>query len=330
MNSGPQRLSIQRCGAGCLLGLLLSLTVASAAQGDDLPNLTPGQQAQAVVALLHYNRELCDRIAGKVIAYWGGLNASPAAELEAVRQFVVNRQLADLAQSREAADIAEILLSDLRGDKETKASLQRLQRLEVELCDTVAYPKESRQFFEEELAQTLDRIEQEESELGRLLVVSDAQRDSALAPFLGRVQLAGVEAEGEYRDYLESLKPPPKLPTKQELMEAWHLRYSAAVLPTKQALANYLAGRQANDPSKIRTACREISAAVIPLLRKDKIFVAPEEKLYKPLHRAFVEIKLMASECAAGRSRELEEHYAAMQTHLANASGLLARFSLRP
>ncbi len=330
METGPRQPTPAQRVAASLLGLLLFLPTVTPAQSDDLANLSDAERAKAAIALLHYNRELCDRIAGKVIAYWGGLAASPEAELEAVRKFVVSRELSGLAQSREAADIVEEVLEDLRGDKETRASLKRLQSLEIELCDTVAYPKKSRGHFEDELARTLDRIEQEESEIGRLLVLSKPQRDSAIAPFLERIQLAGVEAEGEYRDYLESLKPPPRLPTQQELMAAWHKKYAAAVLPTKQALGKYLAGRQANDPAKIRTACREISGAVIPLLRKTKVFVAPEEKIHKPLYRAFVEIKLMASECVAGHSREREEHYSAMQTQLANAAGLLARFSLRP
>lgn len=330
MRSGRYLSSFHR-GVG-LLALGLCVSAAAPAQTDDLPRMTPAERAESVVALLHYNRELCDRIAGKVIAYWNGLSASPEAELEAVRQLVVSRELSNLAQSREVADVVEDLLTELDGesDRETLASLGRLQKLEVELCDTVAYPKESRQRFEDDLATTLDRIEQEESELGRLLVVSAAQRESALAPFLARIQMAGVEAEGEYRDYLESLKPPPQQPTQQELMEAWHRQYSAAVQPTKQALGKYLAGLRASDSTQMREACREISAAVIPLLRRKQVFEAPFEKVTRPLYRAFVEIKQMAAECVAGHSREREEHYSAMQTQLANASGLLARFSLQP
>ena len=332
MESSLQRPAPPRRAAWNLIGLLLCLPAAAAAESEDLPELAAGQRDKTILALLDFNRVLCDGIAGKVIAHWQGLAGTPEAELEAVRQFVVNRELSDLAQSREAADIVESLLGDAGGGggRETVAALERLQQLGVELCDTVAYPKESREHFEDELARILDRIEQEEAELGRLLVVPKAEREDALAPYLGRIQMAGVEAEGEYRDYLESLKPPPRLPTQQELMEAWHLRYSTAVQPTKQALAKYLAGRRANDVRMIGTACREISAAVIPLLRNDRVFVAPEEKLYQPLHRAFVEIKLLASECVAGHSREVEEHYGSMQTQLATASGLLAKFSLRP
>ncbi len=147
MESGQQHAA--RRLAASLLGLLLGLPTLAVAESDDLPDSTSAQQAQAAVALLHFNRDLCDRIAGKVIAYWGGLAASPEAELEAVRRFVVNRELSGLAESREAADIVESLLDELRAesDKETSASLERLQHLEIELCDTVAYPKDSREHY---------------------------------------------------------------------------------------------------------------------------------------------------------------------------------------
>ncbi len=113
-------------------------------------------------------------------------------------------------------------------------------------------------------------------------------------------------------------------------MNAWHRSYAPAVVPTKQALGRYLQGRRANDAVLIRTACREISAAVIPLLRNDRVFQAPEPKIGPALRRAFMELKAMATECNAGRSRETESHYREMQTRLGAAAGLLAEFSLKP
>ncbi|MEM7357327.1 MAG: hypothetical protein AAF657_41310 [Acidobacteriota bacterium] len=290
-----------------------------------------GEAAAAALALLEYNRELCDGIAGKVMAFWRGLNGSQEAELAGVQDFVVQRELSSLAQGREAADIIDSLLPRVKvADAQVGAALERLQALEVELCDTVAFPNSSRQAFEDEIVRMLDRIEREEAELGQRLVISDAAKQSALSPYLAKIQLAGVEAEGEYRDYLESLKPPPRLPTPQELMEAWHKVYAQAVRPTKQALAKYLKGRRANDTTQIRTACREITAVVIPLLRRDDVFNAPVSKINKPLYQAFVEIRSMASQCVAGRSREVEQHYSEMQAQLATASSTLAEFSLRP
>ncbi len=311
---------------------VIAAVTAAAAAAQAVPAPPAGRAAETALALLDYNRELCDGIAGKVVAYWNGLQASPDAALEAVRRFVVDRELSNLASGRAASDIVEAILPRVREESghETAGALERLQRLEIELCDTVAYPDASRGGFQDELRRILDRIEQERSELGRLLVVSDDALASALGPYLGRIQLAGVEAEGEYRDYLDSLKPPPELPSHQELMEAWHRRYAPAVRPAKQALARYLQGRRSNDVGLIRRSCREISAAVIPLLRQKQVFEAPVDGISRPLFRAFVELKQMAAECGAGRSREVESHYGEMQKQLALASRRLAEFSLRP
>lgn len=305
---------------------------AGARPPGDVPEPATGHWAETILSLLHYNREVCDSIAGKVVNYWGSLAASPEAELEAVRQFVVDRELSNLASGRAASDIVEGFLPGVQeeANQETVAALKRLHEMEIELCDTVAFPNASRQAFEGELQQILDKIEREEAELGRLLVVPPKVLESAIGPYLGRIQIAGVEAEGEYRDYLDSLKPPPTLPTRQDLMEAWHRRYTPAVRPAKEALGRYLTGRRTNDSQLIRSACREILGAVIPLLRNDRIFHAPEETVYKPLQRAFFELQKMAGECSAGRSREMETHYRAMQQQLAAASQVLAEFSLKP
>lgn len=309
----------------------LLLAVPCAAAGGPAPP-TSGKAAATALALLSYNRELCDGIAGKLVAHWRGLGSSPEAQVEAMRQRVVNREISTLASARAISDLVETFLPQVREEagNQTGAGVERLQAVEVELCDAVAFPSGTRETFEVKLATLLDHIEREEAELGRLLVISEEALQSALAPYLGHVQLAGVEAEGEYRDYLDSLKPPPKLPTLQEFMEAWHRGYTQAVRPTKQALGKYLRGRQSNDSTAIRTACREILAAVIPLLRNDRAFEAPFPKVTKPLNRAFVELKLMASQCTAGRSHEMETHYREMQVQLTSAAGLLAEFSLKP
>ncbi|MEM7587198.1 MAG: hypothetical protein AAF560_27660 [Acidobacteriota bacterium] len=309
------------------LPIALAAPAAADNAGVDVPR---GRFGEAVVALLNYNRETCDGIAGKVVSYWSG--SSSPDDVESVREYVVQRHLSELAQSREAADLVEKLMPRVReeADRETSSSLVRLHEMEVELCDTVAYPNGTRQEFEDELRRLLDRIEQEEAELGRLLVVPPDRLQSAMDLFLSRIQLAGVEAEGEYRDYLESLKPPPREPTLQERMDAWHSVYAPAVLPTKQALGKYLQGRKANDNKLVHSACREITAAVIPLLRSEQVFHAPIGPLRQPLKRAFVQIRLLATECVAGRWHEVEGHYTEMQTQLAIASGILSEFSLRP
>ncbi len=326
------RSRIRRRHGACALTLAGVLFAAPCAAQDNVAPPAPGTAAVTTLALLSYNRELCDDIAGKLVIHWRGLGSSPKAQLETMRQRVVNRDLSTLASARAASDLVEGFLPQARKEAggKTGDALGRLHDLVVELCDTVAYPDGSQATFEAGLAEILDRIESEQTELGRLEVVSEDALEKALAPYLGHVQMAGVEAEGEYRDYLDSLKPPPELPTLQDYMEAWHRGYAQAVLPTKQALGRYLQGRRANDPAMIRTACREILAAVIPLLRNDRALKAPVPAVVKPLHRAFTELKMMASQCTAGRSREMETHYREMQIQLAEASGVLAEFTLKP
>ncbi len=321
----------KRSSIACTL-VLARLLLASSGAAEDVAPPAAGTAATTTMALLSYNRELCDDIAGKLVVYWRGLGSSPKAQLETMRQRVVSRELSTLASARATSDLVESFLPQVQQEAggKTGDALKRIHELVVELCDTVAYPNGTQETFEAELAVILDRIESEQAELGRLEVVSDDALAGALAPYLGHVQMAGVEAEGEYRDYLDSLKPPPELPSLQDHMEAWHRGYSQAVLPTKQALGKYLSGRRANDPKVIRTACREILAAVIPLLRNQRALEPPFPKIIKPLRRAFSELKMMASECTAGRSREVETHYHEMQVQLAAASGLLAEFTLKP
>ncbi len=312
--------------------LLASLLLATPGAGQDVAPPASGTAATTAMALLSHNRELCDGIAGKLVNHWRGLGSSPKAQLETMRARVVNRELSTLASARAASDLVESFLPQVREEAgaKTGGTLKRIHEQVVKLCDTVAYPDGSRETFESGLAEILDRIESEQAELGRLEVVSDEALAGALAPYLGHLQMAGVEAEGEYRTYLDSLKPPPELPTLQDHMEAWHRGYSRAVLPTKQALGKYLGGRRANDPKVIRTACREILAAVIPLLRHERALEPPFTKISKPLRRAFSELKMMASECTAGRSREMETHYHEMQVQLAAAASLLGEFALKP
>ncbi len=323
------------CAAATACALVLASSLLLAAPGFAQDGVAPpptGTAAATTLALLTYNRELCDGIAGKMVVHWRKLGSSTEAQLETMRQRVVNRDLSTLASAREASDLVKSFLPRVREEaaRKTGDTLERLHALGVELCDTVAYPRGGLGTFEDQLAAILDHIEGEEAELGRLLVVSEDALKKALAPYLGHVQMVGVEAEGEYRDYLDSLKPPPKLPTLQELMDAWHHGYARAVLPTKQALGRYLQGRRANDPAAIRTSCRQVLAAVIPLLRNERALKAPFPAVNKPLRRAFTELKMMASECTAGRSREVETHYKQMQAQLGAAAGLLAEFSLKP
>ena len=84
--SQPIGLARRLAGAPVAVGLAAcALLVAPPevwAQADAVPDPATGTWASTTVALLDYNRELCDGIAGKVVDYWRGLSTSPKAQLE--------------------------------------------------------------------------------------------------------------------------------------------------------------------------------------------------------------------------------------------------------
>lgn len=314
---------------------------ATYAAGSDISLPPEGQSAATTLALLDYNRRLCDGVTGKVLNTWRSLGDGPRAE-QRIRDVVVERELADLAAGRAASDIVRSFLPRARAEAgtETAASLERLHQLIEELCDTVAWPTAPRGRFATGVRDLLDRIDREQEELGRLLVVPEDALEDALEPYLTAIQLAGVEAENEYLDHLESLKPKPRGPTLEELMQAWHGRYSEAVGPTKQALGQFLQARAANDSRAISQACREILAAVIPVLRDDQLFKLPTPQIpaskgitmetYAPLRQAYEEIRQLAFDCNAGRQREAHADLAEMERQLQIAAAHLGKFSLAP
>ncbi len=321
-----------------LCGLLPASPVVAAAA---VPQPEPGRAPATVLALLDYNRNLCDVLAGKVILRWQRWGDSDAA-LEKVRDYLVQRQLSELAAARAAGDITRSLLDRARSEAgaETGAALERLADSVRSLCDTVAWPATERAEFETRVRGLLDRIESGEEELGGLLVVPEEELEAALDPYLTPIQLAGVEAQDEYLDYLESLKPKARGPTLTELMQAWHRRYSAATAPTKESLGKFLAARNQNDSRAMAAACRELLAAVIPVLRDEGNFELPKRllpasrgfgiELYPPLQLAYDEIRELAVDCSAGRSREVLNHMNEMQKQLQIAAQHLAKYSLAP
>ncbi len=323
----------------CLvLGLGSILPQAAAAK---VPQPDPGQAPPTVLALLDYSQDLCDTLAGKVVGRWRRLGTSDQA-LAKVRDYLVQYQLSELASARAAGDITRSFLPQARAEAgaETAASLDRLAELVRDLCDTVAWPTGRREEFEDSVRRILDRIESEEEELGSLLVVSDEEKRTALESYLTPIQLAAVEAQSEYLDYLESLKPENRGPTLPDLMQAWHRRYSAATGSTKVALGKYLAARNGNDSRAMAGACRELLAAVIPVLREERNFQLPvrlvpasrgiAHQTYEPLKDAYDEIRKLAVDCSAGRSREVLAHLTEMQKQLTVTAQHLAKYSLAP
>lgn len=321
-----------------------TLMAASApVRGVDIEWPTPehGTYAPTALALLGYNKTICDGIAGSVLEYWQGL-ASEAPLDKVQGRLLQGDTLSDLAAGRFASDIIRSLLPRARRetDSETGGALERLYELETELCDTVAYPNLPLQQFKGKLQGLLDQIEREEEELGRLLVVPDEQLASFLEPYLQPIQLAGFEAQNEYLDYLESLKPAPKQITVQEVMLQWHGNYAQAVQPTKLALGRYIRARKENDFRGMSTACREILAEVIPLLKRRAVFSPPKQKypvergihpeFYRPLYDAYEAMRTMATHCAAGRSREVLESLNEMQGKLQESAAYLSKYKVTP
>ena len=326
-----------------VLGLLGSvLATAATAKEIDVPTPQPGMWAPTALALLGYNKSICDGIAGRVLGHWNTLSGSPEERIASVQNRLLEDSLADLAAGRSASDIIRSFLDQARRetDSETGASLERLYELEKSLCDTVASPSDPLPEFEARLQRLLDQIEREEEELGRLLVVPDDQLRILLEPYLQPIQLAGFEAQNDYLDYLETLKPKPVEVTVQDKMVQWHRAYSHAVEPTKLALGRYLRARKDNDVRTMATACRDILKEVIPLLRRKEVFSPPKQMLPKsrgiqpqllpPLRDAYSSLRTMATHCAAGRSREVVESLNEMQKNLQTSAAYLKPYAVTP
>lgn len=315
--------------------------LAPATPAQEAPDPLIGKSPETVLALLDYNRNLCDRVAGKVIERWQSLGDAPEA-VEAVRQYLVDEEMSELAAGRAAADIIRRFMKQARSESSpaTVASLERIADLIQDLCDSVAFPSPPRESFDAKLRAILDSIEQERLDLGGRLVVSEEQLRELLSPYLSPIQLAGIEAHDEYLDYLESIKPKPRGPTLLELVQAWHRRYDEATRPTKIALAHYIEARNHNDARALRETCKEIIAAVIPLLRDDEVFKIPTPQkpaskgvkleLIPSLQQAYREIRDVAVNCNAGRQHEVLEHFGEMQKQLQTAATVLSRYSLAP
>lgn len=339
--------TVKACDRGWQRAAAVTLAIAFGAVGplradtEDVPPPPVGASAVTVLSILQYNRNLCDSIAGRVLDRWQSLGESPKAE-RAIRDYLVRDEVSELAAGRAADDIVRSFFNQLRSEtpSRTVESLERLRQGVQRLCDAVSWPSAPRRDFEARVRELLDEIEREQEELGGQLVVSQEELRAALEPYLAPIQIAGIEAHDEYLDYMESLKPKPRGPTIQELMAAWHSRYLEAVAPTKAALAKYFEARNANQTRALAGTCKEILAAVIPLLRDEEIFKIPtpqlpaskgfKMELLPPLLEAYREIRDLAVDCTAGRQREVLEHLQAMQQELNEAAAHLGRYSLAP
>jgi hypothetical protein len=328
-------------GSASTLLLLVALMAALMAALPALPSLAartplpeppPGETVNVLVALIRFQRAACDQGAGKVLEFWA---QAQSADQDLARDFVLKNLGADLASGRAAADIIGRLMPRVRAENgaETDATIRRLAATVTKICDEVALPTGPLAQFRARLNDIYERIDLEESELGRLVVLPDARSlDLAIEPYLVPLQMAAIDAEAEYLAYLQSLRPKERKITLTEQIVGWHQAvYTPAVTPTKTLLGRFLQARAKNDGPAMAQTCRELSAASIALMRQPQVFKAPgDAKIEDPLKRSYIEIRGMATECAAGRFRETEAHYAAMQTRLQEAATILSRYGLRP
>lgn len=311
-------------------GILLSSIAAGGALAAEAPRPSEGRWAATTLALLHHNRGLCEQLADDVLGYWGGLGSGNGEER--VRDYVLHHSVSEIAEARAAGDLARRFLGGARSEVslETGSSLERLSNLQGELCNLVALPTAPYTDYEASIRQLGERIDRERAELGRLLVVPETELRSALEPYLVPIQLAGVEAEGEFIDYLNSLKKEPEPPTMAELMADWYRVYQPAVAPVKAALGKFLRARKNGNRRALGESCREMVATVVPVLEHPKVLEPPDTSLRRPLRRAYLFIQKVGGSCTGGNFKAVDQNLADMQRELQMASRGLAKYSLRP
>lgn len=325
-------ISFRRTVLGLAFSGVAGLAAFAAAAAP--PEPAKGQLVPTVLSLIRFKHSSCDRIAGRVLDQWSKLGGSVEDQEEHVRDYVLKSELSDLAASRAAADFLAKLLPRAKNEVngETLGTLTRLDTAVTTLCDTVALPTGPLADFRRKLDEALGKVEREETELGRLLVIpSSATLELAIEPYLEGIQLAGLAAESEYQQYLESLRPKKAKTTFNELMRAWHAQvYLPAVTPAKTAWGKYLAAREKLDSRGMNAACRELSQALIPLLRDNTPFKSPEPKLEEPLRAIYVELRAVAGHCTAGNSGQMNRSWADFNAKLQQVSTDMQRYGVQP
>ena len=299
-----------------------------------MPNPPSGEAATTVLSLIRFKHRGCDQIAGRVVDHWLKYGGANEEQEEKARDYVLKSELSDLAASRAAADIVAKLMPRLKTEVsgETYGTMERLDTAVTSLCNTVALPTGPLSAFRQRLGDVLALIEREETELGRLVTIPSATSlETAIEPYLEAIQLAGIAAESEYQQYLESLRPKKAKETFKDQMVAWHRQvYLPAVTPAKTAWGKYLQAREKLDSRGMNAACRELSQALIPLLRDPAPFKSPDPKLEEPLRLAYVDLRAMATSCTAGDSGQLNRRWADFNGRLQNLSQTLQRYGIQP
>lgn len=301
-----------------------------------VPPPDEGQWVNASIALLRYNRERCDRLAGKILSYWRSLptdrNDHDSVNQKTVRERILRDWLAELTEARTASDVARTFLPRAGEllDSEATAALAQLLELQVDLCDQVAYPTGPMSEFVDQVTDTLLRIDAEARSLAQLVRLEDGVLDRAIEPYLEPLQLTGVEAEGEMLHYLERPQRPTQAPAFEAQLGAWYQRYLTAAVGSKQSLGQYLSARGGGDRGSIRDACSSLVTSTVALLEDESVFPGPNTNLDRPLRLGLVHLKRMAAACLQGNFRRADRLLERAEHQLSVVAAHLEPYGLVP
>lgn len=321
-----------------LLALFSAVLAASTAAQEARPTGPPipaaGKEAITILALLDYQFEGCQGLSEGILTRWERMAGSDEHQEQRIRDWILQSHTGEMASFRKAGDAADELLDQLQPKirREAGASLRRMAEHTSRLCDLVAVPVAPYTSFQLEVLDTVEKIEREIRELGRLVLSDDKRMAEAIAPYLPTIQMAAMEAEGQYMDFLEAEEPEePKGPTKAQLMQHWHDEiYSPAALPAKRALAAYLKAQEERNRG-VGSTCRDLSRAVVPILRDNKVLPSlPDPSLVEPFRRVYTEMQELAADCNEARLQKAQEHLEKTRELLNELSVLLLPYGIKP
>lgn len=330
-----QSVAPRRLVAVCLTAAV-ALSPMLQAASLQVPPPPDGAWVAASVALLRYNRERCDRLATRILAYWRTLPSeagkASSSNQKSVRERIVKDWLAELTEARTAADVARSFLPKAAEtlDNEGAGALVSLLDLQGKLCDQVAYPTGPLAAFVDRVTDSLLRIDTQERALAETVSLDEKTLSIALEPYLEPLQLAGVEAEGEMLSYLERPPQAAQKPAFEALLARWYQHYREASGASKRSLGQYLDARKTGDRTVMRESCEELVNGTIDILADDNAFASPHTRVGRPLRLAFVDLKRMAAACLQGDFRRADRMLSKAQYQLAAAAAYLKPYGLSP
>lgn len=329
-------MGIQRALAPVLLPLVVTAWAGplAAQPVSKVPEPEKGRWAATVVALLDHGHDLCSDVAERTTSYWRRLSGDGSAVQESLDRYIVTRATTDLAAARKTLDIASGFLEEATREMTAEGGevLKRFYEAEEALYEIVVQPVPPLADFKSRIETADQRVRELEAELGNLLRLDREQLAQQVKPYLDAIEIAGAVAQQEVMRDLEAAKPPPPPPpSNQDLMEAWYARYSESVVGAKVALRAYLQARSGSDPGAIQQSCKDLLAAVIPLLTdKEGVFRAPDPDVEEPLSTVYRAMRRIGNRCTAGRFSDADEAYDWLKENLNESARVLARYGLSP